>query len=305
MIRNSLLLHYWYNYKLPGLLKEFNAGIFISENNSCSLRTTIPQLMLITQLPAYAVAFVKQEHTRYFKKFFTRFLTKAQAICVAAPFLEVELSRRYPVVTGKVNSILHGIEPSFDPLQEADREAVLLKYAEGQEYFFCECSVFTEPNLLSILKAFSIFKKRLKSGIRLVILNRSDTNPVPDFKNYKYRNEVHFVSNLTSHEEQRLIGSAYAAIYMPASLVNENIGLQSMQCHVPVVCTGNIGFESMYGEAVLYATNDEKVIADHLMTLYKDETLRGQLIAAGATVSSSYNWQESSDRLWATISNYM
>ncbi len=116
---------------------------------------------------------------------------------------------------------------------------------------------------------------------------------------------MHFVSNLTSDEEQKLIGAAYAAIYMPASLVNENIGLQSMQCHVPVVCTGNIGFESMYGEAVLYATNDEKVIADHLMTLYKDETLRGQLLAEGATLSSSYNWRESSDRLWATISNYM
>jgi hypothetical protein len=46
-IRNSLLLHYWYQYKLPRLLTDCNAAVFISENSVCSLRTTVPQLLLV------------------------------------------------------------------------------------------------------------------------------------------------------------------------------------------------------------------------------------------------------------------
>ena len=270
------------------------------------MRSTIPQLMLIKQPPVKAGQLpLNDEYQFYYKKFFSRFAHKAQTLCVTEPFIATELIKKYPTLSGKVTTILHGLQPGYAALDGEEKEQVLLKYAGGHEYFLCECSSFTQQNLLAILKAFSIFKKRLKSGMRLIVLNRLDSIPITDFKNYKYRNEVRFISNFTSEEEQTLIGAAYAGIYMPSLTVAENMGLHCMKSAVPLICSSGFGYESMYETAAMYAGNDDKEIAECIMTLYKDEVFRSQIVAKGTALSARYNWNESSAKLWQTISNYI
>ena len=306
VIRNSLLVHYWYNYKLPKLLEKCNASVFISENNTCSLRTTVAQVMLIKDILLQPRNFpFKNDNRSYYKRFFPKFAAKAQAICVTGNFIENALIKQYPSLLGKVTTVLHGLPQAYVPANAAEREKILLKYADGHEYFLCECSAITEQNLIAVLKAFSIFKKRLKSGMRLVVLNRLTEIPVADFKNYKYRNEVIFISNFTSGEEQTIIAESYAALYLPSFCVAANIGLRCLQFAVPLITSSGLDYESMYKAAAVYADNDEKEIAAAMMELYKDEAYRSELISEGKAVSARYNWDESSAGLWQTISNYI
>ena len=49
-IKNPLLLQYRLNYKIPSLLKKHKADIFISAGGYCSLRTKLPQCVIINDL---------------------------------------------------------------------------------------------------------------------------------------------------------------------------------------------------------------------------------------------------------------
>ena len=47
---NSLRLQYWFNYKIPALLRKYKADVFLSMEGICALRTKIPQCLLIILL---------------------------------------------------------------------------------------------------------------------------------------------------------------------------------------------------------------------------------------------------------------
>lgn len=304
-IRNSLLLHYWYQYKLPGLLRKYNASVFISENGAASFRTEVPQVMLIKDLFLPAKNFVHQnEYRSYLKQYFLKFSEKAAAVCVTEEFIGDELAKHYPVLRDKIITVLHGGILPQTHLTEIEKERFTKQYAGGNHYFVCECSALTKDNVITVLKAFSIFKRRLKSGMQLVLLNRLSQNPVADFHNYKYRTEVQFVSNIHAAEEAGIMASAYAAIYLPSLFASENRGLEYMLQGTPLITTAHTYAESIYKDAAIYTEVDDKKLAEYLMILYKDETYRNVYVQKSKALSAPYNWADSSNRLWETILNF-
>ena len=140
--------------------------------------------------------------------------------------------------------------------------------------------------------------------MKLLIYSRnfSAGAAIPDFKNYKYRSDVVFVNETHGRDIVQSINSAYAFIYMDGQKTAENLGLYAMKASVPVIAT-NLAAEAIYKEAALYCTMEEQSIADQMMLLYKDEILRNKQVEKGASLASRYNWADSADKLWQTISD--
>ena len=107
---------------------------------------------------------------------------------------------------------------------------------------------------------------------------------------------------LDENELAALTGAAYALLY-PS--VHEGFGvpvLEAMQCDVPVITSSGSSMQEIAGEAALYANaEDQQSIADNMMRIYKDETLRGQQIGKGRQVAKQYNWDRTAELLWASI----
>ena len=139
--------------------------------------------------------------------------------------------------------------------------------------------------------------------MRLVLLLRDITREdcVKDFKNYKYRHEVHFIVHKSEAETYLLVGAAYAFIHLPSLVINGIIGLNAMQCGVPLITFDHPDAHVLYGDAALYATNNEKIIAENMMLLYKDETGRNEYIRKGNSLAATYNWPDVAHRTWQTI----
>jgi len=302
VIKNSLLLHYWYNFKLPALLKKYNPAVFISENSACCLRTATPQIMIIKDDFIHAKKSPEKNiYSRYLKKYFIKFAQKAAAVAVTKAYTEQQLLARYPELKNKTITILHGLDNIYNPVSENERKMIQEKYAEGNGYFVCECSTLTQSHMILVLKAFSIFKKRLKSGMQLLLINKTGENPVPDFHIYKYRNEVQILAYVSKKWEADIVAAAYAAIYLPCFSSTNNWGLQCMVLGIPLITLEHKDLTTMYEDAAMYAAADEKKIADYMMILYKDETFRNVYINKGQKLAASYNWQDSSNSLWQTI----
>jgi glycosyltransferase involved in cell wall biosynthesis len=303
-LKNGLLLHYWYNFKLPAILKKYNVSCFVGEMPVCSLRTRVPQSFLISDLSILGKR-AKGEFAAYTRRFFSKFVQTAAAVLVTEDHLIPKLAKMYPVITGKVSAVGYGLPAAYRYVEPEEHPGLLEEFAGGYEYFLVECSPATKDDLVAVVKAYSLFKKRLKSGLRLVILLRgiAAEDCIPGFKNYKYRHEVFFVSHQSTEKTALLFSGAYAFVSLSGDATRQNAGLAAMRSQVPVITKENPGAREIYRDAALFTEGDEKTIADKMMWLYKDENGRKELIQKGIRLSAHYNWQTTAGLLWQTILN--
>jgi hypothetical protein len=301
-IKKRLILHYWCQVQLPLLLKKHRAAIFISENGFCALRSSTPQIILIKDNGYLGEnKSMMNIFQHYRNRHFEKFAQKATAICVANGWLEPGIISRFPALASKTTTVLYGIEPGFSPLHPDEKMSFLEKNSNGMEYFVCECSELTKQHLVSVLKAFSIFKKRLKSSFKLILLNKLGPNPISDFHLYKYRNDVQIISAANATLQSNIIAAAYAAIFLPTNPTLSNWGVKCMQLQVPLIAIDDEDSKAIYGDAGIFSSPDEISLSERLMQLYKDESFRNSHLLKGINIAEKYNWNDSAAIWWQTI----
>ncbi|WP_462221661.1 glycosyltransferase family protein, partial [Ferruginibacter sp.] len=188
-IKNPLLLQYRLNYKIPSLLKKHKADIFISTGGYCSLRTKLPQCVIINDLSFLQLPqFFSKRWLNFYKKNTEKFLTKAKVIVTTAEFLKKDIINKYKIASDKIDVAYTSASNNFKPSTWQQKDAVKEKYTEGLEYFLYAGPVNTGSNLITLLKAFSFFKKRQKSNMQLLLMSKSaaiDKDFIKSLASYK------------------------------------------------------------------------------------------------------------------------
>ena len=304
-VSNILLCKLWYDIKIPALLKKHKADIFIAGNGICSLTTKIPQCLIVNDLSfLYYPSFIKKTELIFLKRYTKRFLQKADSIVTFSVFLQKSIVSLNVIKKEKINVVPGATRDIFYPLNENEKEETKRKYTDGKNYFVYTGVIHRQKNLINLLKAFSVFKKRQKSDWKLVLagnITRGNKTFSQSLKTYKHRADVVRV-DVKEEEIARLTGSAYAFIYPPFW---EGAGMQilgAMNSHIPVITSENSAMQEIAGKAALYINPAEyKDIADKMMLIYKDESLRNNLIEKGKLVAAQYNWEKTADLFWQSI----
>lgn len=304
LIRNRLLRHYWFNYKLPNVLAKINAALFISNGAVCSLRTNVRQCMILEDLTFLDKKNLYAESDlKYIRKYISKFFKKASLVAVTHPLAASILESRYPEVKGKTGFIGFGRNSWPLKITAADMQAIKDKHTGGNEYFIAFINDASADHTLLLLKAYSLFKKRQLSNMKLVLLiTTAEKNiPVPGLETYKYRDEIKVIFPGEAPELFRITASAYAAIYLPDINIHDNQCMLSLFYEVPVIVPDHAFYHALYGDAALYSMPDEKKLAASMMAIYKDENHRDELVSKGRLVSATYTWEQTADRLWQFI----
>ena len=303
-IKNPLLQHYWYNFKIPRVLNKYHANHFVCSGMACSLRTNVPQSIVVNEL-----SFLEKKNlytareTRYLKRFFKKFIAKASAVAITNQAVRNDLAAMFPEAIDKLQLIGYGVPAVSARLSYEAMQQVKDKYSGGREYFLAFITDATIENAVGLLKAFSVFKKRQLSNMQLILLVSSAQKEgiIKDFGNYKYRDEVKIIIPVNNEQENELVTAAYAAIYLPVINTLEDKGLLALSNGVPLL-TGDHDFcKSLYHEAALYSEGDEGNIAQRMMLLYKDENLRNNLLHAGRSIAAAYTWEQTAGKLGQSI----
>jgi len=304
--RHPLLWKLWYDVKIPPLLKKYKADVFVSCDGFCSLTTPVPQCLLIHDLSfIHYPSFIARSHQLYYKYYTPRFLQKAKTIVTVSWFSKQDILSQYKTDADKISIVPNAVKDIFQPVTTEVKEAIKKKYAGGKEYFVYAGAIHPRKNLMNLVKAFSIFKRKQKSNWKLVLAGRlawKYKDFVESLKTYKYREDVVLTGYLPENELTQLIGSAYALIYPSFS---EGFGvpvLEAMKSHVAVITSENSAMQEIAKDAALYINpSDHADIADKMMLLYKDESLRSRLIQKGVKIGEQYSWDQSADLLWQCI----
>ncbi len=305
--RHPILWKLWYDVKVPRVLRKYKADVFVTCDGFCSLATKVPQCLVIHDLAfLHYPRFIPRGQLLYYRYFTPRFIEAASSVVTVSEFSKADIMKQYGVDPAKLTVIPNAARTSFVQLDYAEREMVKMKYTEGREYFICAGSIHPRKNLMNLLKAFSVFKKRQKSNWKLVLAGRLAWK-YQDFlqamKTYKYREDVLMTGYIGEMELAKLTASAYAMVY-PSLLEGFGIPVvEAMQCGVPVITTKGSSMEEIAGEAALYAdASNYQDIGEKMMLIYKDEQLRARLVSAGITRSSKFDWENSARAFWECIS---
>ncbi|MER3497531.1 MAG: glycosyltransferase family 1 protein [Chitinophagaceae bacterium] len=304
--RHPLLWKYWFDVKIPAILRKYKADVFVSSDGFCSLATKRPQCLVIHDLAfLHDDSYLKKSYTGFYKKYTPKFLNKARSIATVSEFSKKEIVDHYQVDAAKIDVVYNGVKEVFQPVSEKDKQVIKEKYTGGAEYFLYTGSIHPRKNLMNLLKAFSIFKKRLKSNLKLVIAGRlawKYESFVESLKTYKYRSDVVLTGYLPEEELALLTASAYAMVY-PSFIEGFGVPVaEAMKCGVQVITTLHSAMQEVCGEAGLYAeAQNFNDIADKMMLIYKDEVLRKQLVDKGRELVKKYSWQTTANLFWQTI----
>lgn len=140
----------------------------------------------------------------------------------------------------------------------------------------------TEKEFLYLLKAFSLFKKRQQSSMKLV-LSASSLLFIPSFKEklstYKYRNAVEILPLNTLEEQMKEESISFAFIALDPQGDYSIWQQKAVQLKVPLLINQTAAPNSTTDLPLLpFSAEVVQSLADQMMLIYKDENLRSNLI---------------------------
>ena len=224
------------------------------------------------------------------KKWIKKHIRSTESIFVWSEFTGDELTRIFPEAKSKI-SIQHPLpNPAYTQTDEDARDAIRYQNTEGDAYFIYKGPIHPAANIISLLKGFSIFKKRIGSNMKMVLCGPQgnySADILDALEYYKYKKDVLLFPQSGKWEEQSLISSAYALIH-PCPYERFGIPVfNAMKAGVPVLTVENSSMSEFCGMAGMYFNPLEpEDIGEKLILIYNDEQIRSEMIGTGLVRTS-------------------
>jgi glycosyltransferase involved in cell wall biosynthesis len=300
--KNPLLWYVWYNIKIPAILKKYKVELFISYNIA-SLTSPVAQYIIIPDLSfIHQPSLFRKSSLLFYKTFVPRSIKKSQAVLTFSELSKKNIIKQYKTKNDKIKVIYKGVSANFKEISYEEKEEVKAKYAAGNEYFVYTGEIGSHKNLLNLLKAFSAFKKRQKSSMKLVISGKQGWKYkefIEELRLFRFKDDVNILADPMPQEILKIIAAAYA---MVCPSFYEGVALpplEAMQSGIPVIGSSKGAIPETGGDAMLYAdTENFREIAVKMMQVFRDENLRNQLIDKGKIHVKKFNWDITADLLW-------
>lgn len=304
--RHPILWKYWFDVSVSRALKKIKADVFVSPDGFLSLTTRVPQCIVVHDLGfLHHPEAYKKSHDAYLRFFTPKFLKKAERIATVSKFTRDDIVQQYGTDASKIDLVYSAVKEGFRPADFDEQERTRIEFTDGKPYFLYAGAIQPRKNLLNLLKAFSIFKRRQKSDMKLVLAGRmawknDEFNKL--LSTYKYRNDVVLTGYIAEEKLIRLTSAAYALVY-PSLFEGFGVPvLEAMKSKVPALTSANSSMSEIGERAALYFDpRDPEDIAEKLILIYKDEKLRAAMMLAGEIVAQQFSWKRTAGLLWESI----
>ncbi len=319
--RHPFLWYWWFEQSLPKIFHKHEPDLFLSPDGFLSLSAAYPagskkfrSLAVIHDLNfehySQDIPFLAR---KYFQKYFPQYARKADRIATVSEYSKQDISKTYKIAPDKIDVVYDGANEVFHPspsLPKGEKAAHLkvLPFGEdlgGASYFLFVGALSPRKNVARLLQAFDEFKKAESSKIKLVIVGEkmfktSDIESV--YNEMQYKTDVIFTGRLGTDKLKDVMANALALVFVPYF---EGFGIpivEAMYCDVPVITSNVTSMPEVAGNAgLLVDPFSVDSIKDGMLKIYKDESLRNQLIANGRKQREKFSWDKTAEKLWNSI----
>ena len=176
------------------------------------------------------------------------------------------------------------------------------KYSLPEKYFIHIGHLDRKKNLTNLVKAFYITRQKTGFEGKLVLVGEKypkghDAELVPTINNLGISNEVIFTGGIPDEDLPAVLSGALAKVF-PS--IHEGFGLaviEAMACGTPVI-VGRAGAveEIVADNGILLENIEVETIAEALIQIITDDSLRSQLSKKGLERSINFSWQKAAEQ---------
>ncbi|MCX6248113.1 MAG: glycosyltransferase family 1 protein [Bacteroidetes bacterium] len=304
--RHPLLFWFWFECRLPRLLRKLNPDIFLSTDGYLSLKTPTKSLPVFHDLnfehnPEDLPFFFRW----YYRHFFPKFAAKAVRIATVSEFSRQDIVVQYGKPSDQIDVVYDGANETYVPLSPEGINLTRKKYTSGSPYFIFIGSLHPRKNLVNLFRAFDLFRLAHPGDVKLLIVGARKwwTKEISlTFRQMKYADDVVFSGRLNSDELAKVLGASLALTYVSYF---EGFGIpivEAFRCGVPVITSNVTSMPEVAGDAALLVDPFKpSSIAGAMIKLAGDEPYRQELIRKGLERKNEFTWQRTADLLWESI----
>jgi len=305
--RHPFLWYIWFEWRIPAVLKQIGADVFISTDGYLSLRSSIPTLLVIHDLAFENMPGSIPWLTRKYYQYFTpKYAHKAKRILTVSEFSKKDMMKLYDIPAAKIDIAPNAANPLFKPFGDDAIQDERKQRSDAHPYFLFVSALQPRKNLPGLLLAFDVFKQRYpQNKTKLIVAgSRYKLNREIDaaLKYIVHSDEVIFTGHLPQNDLVRLVGAALALVYVSFF---EGFGIpiiEAMQAGVPVICSNTSSMPWVAGNAALLVNPDNtNEISDALEKISNDKVLRQQLIKKGIERAKMFSWEKTATIMWKAI----
>lgn len=285
----------WEQIELP-LIVNREAGILLNLGNTAPLlynRNIVTNHGLAWMF--YPEAFSKK-FVYWYRFMIPRILKRALAILTVSYSAKEELIDTFKLEEDKVHVIYPGVSSIFSP-GSGNFKNYILYVGNIQSY----------KNLHTLIYAYSTLK-RVEKDIELWIVGVSDGGVFRKYTDFRTAISCgQGIRFLGFKRDQELVSLYREAICLVLPSLYESFGLpvvEALACGCPVVASDLPAIREVAKDAVLYTNpRDPDEIAEKVLSLIRDSTLRTTLITKGIRRASLFSWDKSISHIICVLKN--
>ena len=309
--RHPLLMLAWYEGAVAWWLRRHRPAALLSPEGFTVLSTRVPRVTVMHDL-AYLhrpddVAGLMQ---RYYTHFMPRFARAVQQVVAVSEATRDDLAQQFGLDARAIKIAYNAPAAHFRPQPMERQVDVRQQFSQGQSYFLFVGALQPRKNLGNLLRAFSLFKAQGGAEeTQLLIVGREAWRAGPIFEAFQslppaVRAAVRFTGRVSEDDLAGLYAAALATVYVPFF---EGFGLPVVEAQAsgcPVLTSNLSSLPEVAGgaaAALLCNPNEPASIAEGLLRLSQDATLRERLRAAGLANVGRFSWVRSAEVLWQAV----
>lgn len=294
--RHPILFYIWFEWSVKRALKKHKIDLFFSPDGYLSLGSEVKQVSVIHDLNfEHHPQDLPKSALKYLRRFFPKFAHKAHHIITVSDYSRQDIIHTYGVSPEKITAIWNGASDAFNPLPEAQKHGIKLRYTDGTDYFLFVGALHPRKNLIRLVQAFERFKQATNSTTKLLIVGELL------WKNEQFKQaispdnhaEVKFTGHLSLEELVRVTGAAKLLTFVPYF---EGFGIplvEAMKCGTPILSGNLTSLPEVAGDAAVYCNPfDVEDIASHMIQLDSNPEQLNQLSRAGLERSTLFGWDQ-------------
>jgi glycosyltransferase involved in cell wall biosynthesis len=303
--RHPFLWYLWFEWFLPLALKRNKIDYFISLDTFLSLKTNIPQHLVVHDLafehfPEGIPSLVQ----KFYSHFVPKYTEKAKKIVAVSSFTKKDICQQYKTNPDKIDVILNGVSDDFRPISQEKVAKQKQELTQNNPYFVSLGAMHPRKNLANLLKAFDLFKNTDNQGFKLVLVGRKawqNEEMEQVYESMNFKNEVIFTGRVSDADLQVILASAQSLVYVPFF---EGFGLpivEAQKTGVPVICSNTSSMPEVVGDAgILVSPSDVNEIKEAMLKM-SDSAFRDTLIEKSLANVQRFSWDKAATKFWESV----
>lgn len=300
----------WEQMWLPKQAKADHLDILHCTSNTAPVSISVPLLVTLHDViyleknPLFAPGYTPYQR---FGNLYRRFVVKyaipmANRVLTVSNYEVQNVLKFLPQIKNRLFVLYNGVGAHFRKITDpSELEQVRKKYHLPEKFIMFLGNTDPKKNTENTLKAYAILSKKTAFQYKLLlgdldqqfVKNILDRNGLPEIFEH-----IHFTGYIRNTDLPAIITQAEAFLY-PS--LRESFGIpiiESMACGTPVITSNVTSMPEVAGDsAILVNPEKPEEIADAVLRILNDPSLRTQCINKGIERAKAFNWENSAVQL--------